>query len=143
MAEQVFPEPCVGALIFNKQNKVFLMKSSKWHDHWIIPGGHIELGETMEQALKREIIEETGLDIHNIKLILFQEFIKDPIFWKKRHFIFFNFICKTDSTKVVLEQREAQECVWVTLKEAMNMNVDPYTRRLIEAVQSDESLNIS
>ena len=132
MPEQLFPEPCVGALIFNKQGKVFLMKSPKWHDCWVIPGGHIEVGETMEHALKREIKEETGLDIYDIKFILHQEFINDTIFWKKKHFIFFDFACKTDSTKVTLEQREGSEYKWVTIEEAVKMKIDPYTAKLIE-----------
>lgn len=141
MPEQLFPEPCVGSLIFNKQGKVFLMKSPKWHDHWIIPGGHIELGETMEQALKREIKEETGLDIYDIKFVLFQEFINDPIFWKKKHFVFFDFACKTNSTKVTLEQREGKEYVWATIEEAMNMKIDTYTKKLIETQKKRDYQN--
>jgi nucleoside triphosphatase len=89
MPEQVFPEPCVGALIFSPEGKVFLLKSHKWHNKYCIPGGHIELGETMEHALKREIMEETGFAIEDITFICFQEFIFDDAFWKKRHFIFF------------------------------------------------------
>ena len=61
MAEE-FPEVTVGALIFNPDGKLFLVKSHKWHDKYVMPGGHIELGETAENALKREIKEETGID---------------------------------------------------------------------------------
>ncbi len=61
-----YPEITVGAVIFNSDNKILLCKSHKWNDKYIIPGGHIELGEKMETALKREILEETGLEIYII-----------------------------------------------------------------------------
>ncbi len=126
MAEQQFPEPTVGALIFNAQGKVFLMRSHKWRGKWVLPGGHIELGEPMEQALRREVKEETNLDIHDIQFICFQEFIYDERFWQRRHFIFFDYACKTDSTDVQLNA-EAQEYTWVTLDEALKMPVEHYT----------------
>ncbi|ADO77499.1 NUDIX hydrolase [Halanaerobium praevalens DSM 2228] len=40
-----YPEPTVGAIIFNPDNKILLCKSHKWNNQYIIPGGHIELGE--------------------------------------------------------------------------------------------------
>ena len=131
MAEQQFPEPTVGALVFNTDGNIFLMKSHKWNDRYVIPGGHIELGESMEEALKRELKEETGMDIFDIEYICFHEFIYGPGFWKKRHFIFFNFSCKTSATQVRLND-EAQEYVWVNLKDALELDVEVYTRKTIE-----------
>jgi nucleoside triphosphatase len=128
---QQYPEPTVGALIFNPEGKLFLMRSHKWRDKYVIPGGHIELGESMEQALRREIKEETGLDIDDVEFIGFQEFILDDAFWKKRHFIFFDYVCTTQSVQVTLND-EAQEYVWVPLAEALALPVEPYTRRTIQ-----------
>ena len=57
----------VGAAIFNKQGKVFITlrgkKAKNERGKWEIPGGSVEFGETMEQALKREIMEEHGIEI--------------------------------------------------------------------------------
>jgi len=128
---QRYPAPTVGALIFNPKGEVFLTRSHKWWDKYVIPGGHIELGERMEDALRREIVEETGLDIYDVEFISFQEFIFDAAFWKKRHFIFFDYACRTDSLEVTLTD-EAQAYVWVPLQEALTLNVEPYTRRVIE-----------
>ena len=128
---QKFPEPTVGGLIFNPEGKLFLMRSHKWHDSYTVPGGHIELGETMKDALIREVKVETNLDIYDIKLITHQEFIFDDEFWKKRHFIFFDFAAKTDSDDVILNY-EAQYHVWVSLEEAFKLNLDKYTKHAIE-----------
>jgi len=87
MAEQAFPEPTVGALIFDPEGRLFLMRSHKWRGAYVIPGGHIELGETLEDALRREILEETGLAIYGIEFLCVQEFIYGDAFWKRRHFI--------------------------------------------------------
>jgi nucleoside triphosphatase len=131
MMKQKYPEPTVGALIFNTENKILLVRSHKWRDKYVIPGGHIELGETNLKALIREIKEETGLDIYDIEYIGFQEFIYDEAFWKMRHYIFFDYACKTDGTKVELNS-ESEEYVWVTLEEANNFDVEPYTLRTID-----------
>ena len=131
MRKQQYPEPTVGALIFNQESKILLLRSDKWRDKYVIPGGHIELGEAMVDALKREVKEETGLDIYDIEFASLQEFIYDESFHEKRHFIFIDFVCRTDSDEVVLNF-ESQEHVWVSLEEALRLSLDPYTRRLIE-----------
>lgn len=131
MSKQQFPEPTIGALILNPDNKVFLMKSYKWRNKYVIPGGHIELGETVEKALKREIKEETGLDIYDIEFLCFQEFIFDKAFWKRKHFIFFDFVCRTNSSKVKLDS-EGQEYIWLSLEEALKLPIESYTRHAIK-----------
>lgn len=129
--DQQFPEPTVGAFIFNPQGEILLVKSHKWHGKWVVPGGHVELGETLEDALRREALEETGLAVRDLELINFQQFIYDDAFWKRRHFIFFDFACQTDQTDVRLND-EAQAHVWVNPSDALAMDVDRYTRTSIE-----------
>jgi nucleoside triphosphatase len=126
MGKQAFPEPTVGAIIENPKGEIFLMKSHKWKRKYVIPGGHIELGETMIKALKREIKEEVGMSIYDIRPIHYIEFIYDKVFWKKRHFIFFDFAAKTKATKVTLND-EGQEYIWVKPEKALKLPVEPYT----------------
>ena len=116
-----------------------MMKSHKWHHQYVVPGGHIELGETMETALRREIREETGLPIYDIEFASLQEFIFDETFHEKGHFIFIDFVCRTDADEsdVVLND-EAQEYVWVSIERALTLPIEPYTRRLIEKVMASK-----
>jgi nucleoside triphosphatase len=129
---QTYPEPTVGALILNAEDQVLLVRSHKWRDRYVMPGGHIELGETMEAALHREIREETGLEIRDLEFIGWQEFIYDAAFWKRRHFIFFDYACRADSTDVTLND-EGQAYRWVSLEEALALPIEAYTRHAIQA----------
>jgi ADP-ribose pyrophosphatase YjhB (NUDIX family) len=58
------PRVAVGAVVF-KDNKVLLVKRAKppAQGLWAIPGGSVELGETLQQAAERETLEETGIMI--------------------------------------------------------------------------------
>lgn len=131
MAEQTFPEPTVGVFIFNPDDRLLLLKSHKWPGKYVVPGGHVELGERLEDAVLRETKEETGLDVYNLEFINFQEFIYDPSFWKPRHFIFFDYACKTQSTDVQLNH-EAEDHIWVPLEEAAQLPLDAYTRTSVD-----------
>jgi 8-oxo-dGTP diphosphatase len=58
------PQVAVGAVVV-KDGKILLVRRNKapHKDLWAIPGGSVELGETLQEAAEREIREETGLDI--------------------------------------------------------------------------------
>jgi nucleoside triphosphatase len=127
MADQTYPEPTVGVFIFNNEGKLLILRSHKWPDGFTIPGGHVELGERLEQAACREALEETGLEICDLRLLCFQEFVYDPSFWKPRHFIFFDYACRTDMTEVHLND-EAESYFWIEPKKALELNLDHYTR---------------
>jgi nucleoside triphosphatase len=131
MHEQVYPEPTVGVFILNPKNELLLLISHKWPEQYVVPGGHIELGESLLEAAKREALEETGLYIYDVEFVCFQEFIYDPSFWKPRHFIFFDFFCKADSLSVSLND-EAESYSWVPLTNTLNLPIDRYTKFTIE-----------
>jgi nucleoside triphosphatase len=97
----------------------------------------VELGERIEQTVIREAGEETGLVVHDVHFLCWQEFIHDPSFWKKRHFIFFDYACRTESSQVRLND-EAEDYLWIEPEKALNLQVDSYTR-----VSILEYLNIS
>ncbi|MGB2965018.1 MAG: NUDIX domain-containing protein [Anaerolineales bacterium] len=134
-SEKRYPEPTVGALIFNPEGKLLLVKTHKWKGKYTIPGGHVELGETLVDALKREVAEETGLEVVNHEFLCYQEFIYDPSFWEQRHFIFFDFIVQANDQEVQLND-EAQEYLWVDLKDAYSYPIDAYLRYSLDIFQN-------
>lgn len=129
--QQVYPEPTVGALIVNGEGKILLAKSHKWFDKYTLPGGHIEVGETMEEAVKREVKEEVGLDVEVGEFLLMHEAIFSKEFWKKKHYIFFDFLCKIGDQKVKLDNVELQDYVWEYPGAAFNRNLDSFTWKTI------------
>src|SRR4030042_2595821 len=102
MTKQTYPIPTVGAYIYNQRGEILLIKSHKWPGKWVVCGGKVELGETLANALKREVKEEVGLTISDIRLIAIYEFVFEPSFFQKRPFIFFDYYCLAKSTKVKL-----------------------------------------
>jgi nucleoside triphosphatase len=126
------PKIAVGALVFNKEGKLFLGKcDSKWDGKWIVPGGHVEWGETIHDAMVRELKEETDLDATSCEYFWLQECIFPKEFHKEMHFIFPCFICKVDSTDVTLND-EFDGHTWVTLDEALNMDVNASSKKFIK-----------
>ena len=129
---QVYPEPTVGGLIVNNEGKILLAKSHKWFDKYTLPGGHVEVGETMREAVAREVKEEVGLDVEVAEMLLVQEAIFVEEFWKRKHFIFFDFLCKTKNMQVKLDGREIQEYIWEYPGAAFRLNLDSFTKKTIE-----------
>ncbi|MGL5409064.1 MAG: nucleotide triphosphate diphosphatase NUDT15, partial [Shewanella sp.] len=57
-----YPRVGIGVILLNQQGQILLGKRQGSHaPYWSIPGGHLELGESFEQAAVREVYEETGL----------------------------------------------------------------------------------
>ena len=129
---QRYPEPTVGALILNRKGEMLLVKSNKWGDRYTIAGGHVEVGETLIAALEREIMEEVGLEIRDIRFLMTQEAIFSREFWKPRHFIFFDFVCKALSDEPKVDGKEIQNFAWVDPIKALKLNLESFTRRMVE-----------
>jgi ADP-ribose pyrophosphatase YjhB (NUDIX family) len=62
------PKIAVNAVVFNDRGQVLLAKRTD-NGLWCIPGGHVDLGETLAQACLRELLEETGLKAEVVKLV--------------------------------------------------------------------------
>lgn len=124
------PRLCVGALIF-KENKLLLLKSHKWKNKYIFPSGHVELMESLEDAVKREVYEETNLIVKDIKFLTFIEFINPPEYHKKNlHFIGMQHTCEVESGEVKLND-EAEEYLWVNIKDSLELNLENGTKKAI------------
>lgn len=136
--EQKYPEPTVGALVFHESGKILLVRSYKWKNLLSVPGGHIELGEKAEEAIKREVKEEVGLDVIPKKLLLIQQAIYPKNFLLRRHFIFLDYLCITKTVTTQIDNREIQECMWIKPETALKLDLEEYTRNLITQYLSEK-----
>jgi len=137
MGIQDFPRVTVGAFIRNQKGQVLLCKSPKWEDYWVVCGGHIDLGETIAEALVREVKEEVGLTVKFLRVIQAVDFVYNPHFHKKYHFVSLQCECQllTDSETPKIDGREITKTKWFSLSDAL---AEP--RLLLETKQSLELL---
>lgn len=129
-----FPIPTVGGLIFREDGRMLLMRTAKWSDMWGIPGGKIEWGEGSEAALLRELREETGLEVSDVRFVMVQDAIHPLEFYKDAHFLLMNYTCRVTGTPEVRLNDEAQEYRWVTEPQARALRLNTPTRVLLDAV---------
>ena len=127
------PVATVGALLEDPAGRVLLVRTHKWSGKWGIPGGKIRRGESTEDALRREIAEETGLAIHDIRFALVQDSIDSPEFMRPEHFLLLNYVARVDERagNVVLND-EAEEFRWLTPRDALALELNSPTRVLLE-----------
>ena len=128
---------CTDAYIVN--DKAVLLRLHEKYDFWIAPGGHVDPGEDINEAVLREVWEEVGLKVELVGPITWtkQDFdinkdLVPPIF-VNRHSInehhdhsSFIFFAKSNS-RAINPQEEASknaQCVWVTKEELDQMHKD-------------------
>jgi mutator protein MutT len=127
----------VGATIFNKEGKVFIAlrgkKAKNERGKWEIPGGSVEFGETLEQALQREIMEEYGIEIELVELLgVYDHIIAD----EKQHWVAPSYICKlTKGTPKIMEPEKCDAIGWFTCEEAKKLPLSLITKNDIKILE--------
>jgi phosphoglycolate phosphatase len=137
------PIATVGALIYDEAGDVLMVRTHKWSNLWGIPGGKIKWGEPAEDALRREIKEETDLDIANIEFVLVQDCIHSKEFYRDAHFILLNYTCGCAGRPPVRLNEEAREYRWLKPAEALTLALNAPTRRLLLAVMERVSYPVA
>jgi phosphoglycolate phosphatase len=133
-AQNAHPLATVGGLIFDDQDRVLMVRTRKWSNLWGIPGGKIKYGETAEHALRRELKEETNLDVKEVEFVLVQDCIRSPEFYREAHFVLLNYTCRCDGSPAVTLNEEAVEFRWVTGGEARQLALNRPTQVLLDVV---------
>lgn len=130
---QTHPIPAIGAFIINDKNEILLAKSFKWDGFYCVPGGRVEIGEKVEGTVKREVKEEVGLTVSEVHFLCIADAIYPKNFFKKRHFIFLDYLCRVHGNQTVkLDADELQSYIWINLKKALELKVESYTRNTIK-----------
>jgi len=122
----------VGAFIFNKKNELLIVKKSSNEQIdaglWTIPGGKIYPQEHIVDGLKREVLEEVGLEIASFQWIGEDVFEDQNAMFHAEHFL-----CKTNTLSVVLEDK-LTEYKWISgLKDIKSLPfAENIKKRIIE-----------
>lgn len=138
-------ETVASALIVNKEGKILLIKSHKWGDILLVSGGHIEPGERIMDAAKREGEEETGLKLEPLYCVNMGELINSPDFHRRAHLIYFHYVCKALTEDVKLDEKELKDFIWVEPKKALELplragidkTIENYTKGIRFEIPSD------
>jgi ADP-ribose pyrophosphatase YjhB (NUDIX family) len=107
------PYLAVSAAIF-RDGKVLIVRRRRApaKDLYTLPGGGVELGETLEQAVIREVREETSLDIEPVELVGFRQAIaRDAAGRVERHFVILPFAARYTGGEISLNE-ELSEAAW-------------------------------
>ncbi len=126
------PELIVGALLLNEQGEVLVARFSKIAGQYAIPGGHVEYGETIAQALVREVREETGLTATSYRLLRVGERIRPPLYRDgKHHLVYLDFVVDGWQGELRLDGEELSDGVWVAPQAALHLPLTFTTRQAI------------
>ena len=109
------PYLAVSAAIF-RDGRVLIVRRGRRPAHglYTLPGGGVELGETLEEAIVREVREETGLEIAPLELVGFRQAIaRDADGRVERHFVILPFAARWIKGEISLNQ-ELSEAQWLT-----------------------------
>lgn len=103
----------VVAVIVDEEERVLLTRRSvpPFKDLWVMPGGKIDLGEPLLEALKREVREEVGIEVDVDDLIDVFEHVTPGE--DNYHFVILYYLCRPLSCRIVHNRDEVDEAAWV------------------------------
>ena len=127
------PRVAVGAIVF-KGNEVLLVRRANppSPDVWAIPGGNVQLGESLQQAAEREILEETAIRIHAGAPVFTFDFIeRDNAGRVKFHYVIVDLMAEYLDGEPQPGD-DAADARWVSSEAIKSLKVSAMTLKLLE-----------
>jgi len=118
----------VAALAF-RGDSVLLVQHNRSTKPWSMPGGYIEQEEDLVLGLKREVREESGVDVDPVGVIAIRNLVKET-----RNELYIIFLCDVDDEQIP-QSHDLDEIVdakFVPFEDLPEWNITPFTRRVIE-----------
>jgi len=136
LPKRLYPEaPIVGiGAVIVKENKVLLVKRAgePGKGLWSIPGGLVEIGESIRDAVRREVKEETGLDVRVDEIADVTEIIiRDEENRVKHHYVIIDFFAVPLKGELKASS-DALEVRWVEFKDLKNYSLTNTVKKLFK-----------
>ncbi|MEM3066370.1 MAG: NUDIX hydrolase [Nitrososphaerota archaeon] len=127
------PVVAVGALILQDHNILLVKRTNEpGKGRWSIPGGTVEIGESLRDAVVREVYEETGLVVEVLELLDVVEVIrKDEVGNIAFHYVILDYLAKPVGGTLVAAS-DASDVLWVPIDEAMKMEITDSLRAMLQ-----------
>ena len=127
------PRVAVGAIVFEKERVLLVRRGQPpAKGLWAIPGGKIELGETLQEAAEREIREETGINIRaGDPVFTFDMVDRDDIGRIRFHYVIVDLIADYIDGEL-RSGDDALEARWVSPEEMNKMNISTVTLKVLK-----------
>ncbi len=125
----------VGGVLI-KDNKILLVKrkNEPGKGLWAIPGGLVEPGETLRDAVRREVKEETNLTVDVLRPINADEIVvRDEEGRIKYHYVLVDFLCRVVEGSLKPGD-DAKEVRWIDMKRAKELKLTDSTRTLLDKI---------
>jgi len=131
-----YPErPIIGvAAVVIEDDRVVLVRRGQppAYGEWSLPGGAVELGETLEEALVREVREEIGLTIEVVELVaVLDRIILDKTGQVQYHYILLDFLCRRTGGKLQAGS-DVISCTQVPFPALLRYKLTKKTREVID-----------
>jgi len=123
----------VGAVILDGERVLLVRRGNEpLKGEWSLPGGGVEVGETLETAIAREVLEETGLEVVVGPMIDVLDRIRvDPDGRVRYHYVLIDFVCRPTGGTLCCAT-DAAEATWATVAELPQFALAEATLTMIE-----------
>jgi 8-oxo-dGTP diphosphatase len=128
MEQRHGPQLAVGAIVVADGAMLMVQRGQELaRGLWSVPGGRVEAGEYLNDALKREVLEETGIDIEVGALAGIFEVIGE------RHYVILDYLATTSAKADPVPGTDAADARWVPLEEIPSLECTP---RFVETMRA-------
>lgn len=123
----------VGALILEKDRILMAERGGEplkgW---WSIPGGLVETGESLDTAIRREVREETALDVRPLGVVqIFERIMRDAAGAIEYHYVLIDYICRIEGGTLCAGD-DASRVEWVRRRDLKQLQITEGTLAVIE-----------